>query len=306
MLEDGDGIDFVLQLGEGEVDRDTTMWIMMGASIIFCIFVLNLFIAVHGAAYQEAQSVVKESFYCSRAKICLLSLMQPAWKRDNPRYMALSYLCLMCLAVPSWAIFVLHVPLHPLFGSMCLLSCFHLGDRWLLRRSWKYVKAQDVHTDRKVATEMQHAVTVCELDSSGTPPDLFLWWCEWDADAERTDTASSTERVEQIKTTLAESTERDRDQMRKSLTQVLSQVGDISDRLTKLESTLERQRTQNMELHDAVMKTASIPLLVSKSNGFSRWGSEQSALSQHPQAPEPPAHVTDMVIIPDGLPELLS
>eukprot|EP00929_Paragymnodinium_shiwhaense_P037131 TRINITY_DN19836_c1_g2_i5.p1 TRINITY_DN19836_c1_g2~~TRINITY_DN19836_c1_g2_i5.p1 ORF type:complete len:1093 (-),score=196.81 TRINITY_DN19836_c1_g2_i5:409-3687(-) len=80
LLGDGDGANMVLQLGGlDEGGNLVTQMFLVVAVFVFCICILNLFIAVHGEAYDVAQERAQTGFYQERAAICLQCLLRPHW-----------------------------------------------------------------------------------------------------------------------------------------------------------------------------------------------------------------------------------
>eukprot|EP00930_Biecheleria_cincta_P073897 TRINITY_DN61159_c0_g1_i1.p1 TRINITY_DN61159_c0_g1~~TRINITY_DN61159_c0_g1_i1.p1 ORF type:complete len:944 (-),score=101.73 TRINITY_DN61159_c0_g1_i1:272-3103(-) len=73
-----DGINYTLALGGRANEGDyMTAFFLMTAVVMFCISLLNLFIAVHGQAYSEAHAQATSLFLQERASICLHGMMQP-------------------------------------------------------------------------------------------------------------------------------------------------------------------------------------------------------------------------------------
>jgi len=84
LFADGDGIDSVLELGGkdgiddvdgiGSIDGKSVItwnWVLfVVASIVFCICILNLFIAQHGHEFEKVQNRVKSHFFKMRAVDC--------------------------------------------------------------------------------------------------------------------------------------------------------------------------------------------------------------------------------------------
>jgi len=86
LLGDGDGVSMVLGLG-GEENPDgnlVTFCFFVVATMTFCICILNLFIAVHGEAYDAAQEKAFTGFLQERASICLQAFQRPYWP---PRFL---------------------------------------------------------------------------------------------------------------------------------------------------------------------------------------------------------------------------
>lgn len=86
LLGDGDGIDVVLGLGDAENEGSwVTISFFVAAVFGFCICILNLFIAVHGEAYDSAQERAQTSFLQERASICNQCLLRPHWPPSGLR-----------------------------------------------------------------------------------------------------------------------------------------------------------------------------------------------------------------------------
>ncbi|CAE8585123.1 unnamed protein product, partial [Polarella glacialis] len=141
LLGDGDGIDMVLGLdGAPQEGSPVTFVFLVIAVVVFCICVLNLFIAVHGEAYEKAHEKAHISFVQERATICLQCLLRPSWppacfKYKFP-YRKGAYLVLMVLVLPCW-VMMLRVPaLHPGLPSALLFVALAFGDSILVQKKW--------------------------------------------------------------------------------------------------------------------------------------------------------------------------
>jgi len=222
LVGDGDGINYVLSLG-GRPDNGAlaTRALLYFGVIIFCVCILNLFIAVHGNAYDVEKSRVVESFYCNRAWVCLVGMLQPRCRCSLPMPSLLCYLLMQCVGIPVWA-GLLYSPIHPTFGSAWLLVSLSLGDAVLRKRPWNEQKGKPSlgsarRFKREVAPapnsphaslspfcgfrgeESRSSKLAARKESQGqegpcsaaTPlnpdpdsPQHFLWWCSWADDVE--------------------------------------------------------------------------------------------------------------------------
>jgi len=192
LLGEGDGAEFVLALGGKDKDGDLfTQWMMYFATVVFCICVLNLFIAVHGSSYQAAHAMVKQSFYKSRARICVDALIHPQWTHTVPENPMLAYVLLIIFTVSAWLCIIFFLTeVHPVVASLLLVASLHFGDRLLLRRPWRYVSHDVVHPEGDVTpskgaykggrVSMGVSKTVATFSAQGEQEDLYLWWCEWE------------------------------------------------------------------------------------------------------------------------------
>mmetsp|Transcript_96367 Transcript_96367/g.249210 ORF Transcript_96367/g.249210 Transcript_96367/m.249210 type:complete len:1070 (+) Transcript_96367:29-3238(+) len=138
-LGDGDGIDFVLALGstDGTGNDGTETWLsaacLYGSAVIFCICVLNLFIAVHSEAYNSVVAKVEEHFYASRASVCLERMLQPRISYciiDRPITV---YLVIAITGVAVWSLLV--AVKQPVAVAVLLATAL-LGDLVLRNRLW--------------------------------------------------------------------------------------------------------------------------------------------------------------------------
>eukprot|EP00933_Yihiella_yeosuensis_P004679 TRINITY_DN109068_c0_g1_i1.p1 TRINITY_DN109068_c0_g1~~TRINITY_DN109068_c0_g1_i1.p1 ORF type:complete len:402 (-),score=46.51 TRINITY_DN109068_c0_g1_i1:79-1173(-) len=142
LLGDGDGIDVVLQLG-GAPQEGTwfTFVFLCFAVVTFCVAILNLFIAVRGEAYDNAQEKAHTSWLQERAAICLQCSLRPSWP---PSFLsscrfpnrAVVYVAGLLVILPIW-VNLLRVPqLDPSVPSFLLLLWMVLGDSILVQRPW--------------------------------------------------------------------------------------------------------------------------------------------------------------------------
>jgi hypothetical protein len=179
VLGDGDGIDFVLGLGGREEHEGLLLdpanfqiCIFATGSIVFCICALNLFIAVHGNVYEEANLDKFSIFYVSRAEVCLWGMMQPHFNRGKDAwpwkflFRNRGYFSVLLVGTTAWlgAISLRVVP--PIFGALLLFLFMHFGDCLLIRRVWSQPSNQ-------VSPETNGASPSSEYDR-------YLWWMQWD------------------------------------------------------------------------------------------------------------------------------
>mmetsp|Transcript_39588 Transcript_39588/g.93271 ORF Transcript_39588/g.93271 Transcript_39588/m.93271 type:complete len:1256 (-) Transcript_39588:146-3913(-) len=137
---DGDGINFLLSItGHGEDGSYLTQLFVYIAYTTFGIFTLNLFIAVHGAAFNAAQESSMLIFYQHRASICLGGMMQPSGFRNYfPGWeyhdMLVAYVPLVFAAPLVWVFLLSTFWFHPIVPSAVLACILRIGDRMLLSR----------------------------------------------------------------------------------------------------------------------------------------------------------------------------
>lgn len=80
LVGDGGGIETILQLGGADAQGDVlTRMLYVVSVIVFCLVLVNLFIAVHGEAYSTAHERTEAAFLQERAAICLQCLLRPCW-----------------------------------------------------------------------------------------------------------------------------------------------------------------------------------------------------------------------------------
>ncbi|CAE8617496.1 unnamed protein product, partial [Polarella glacialis] len=150
---DGEGIEHVLKLGgrggpDGDGDYLTAAFFMV-AVIIFCISLLNLFIAVHSKAYAEAHERSMALFLQERAAICLHCMMQPKMmplqmlshvpvfkKCCTSRYATESTAVLAVLCAGLWAYLITVDSCPPVIPALLLLAAVLMTNCLLLRRPW--------------------------------------------------------------------------------------------------------------------------------------------------------------------------
>lgn len=86
LLGDGEGIDWMLGLGGvGFYGNYYTQALFIGASFLFCVCTMNLFIAVLGEAYDGAQEIAYNYFLRERASICLQCFLRARWPPPSCR-----------------------------------------------------------------------------------------------------------------------------------------------------------------------------------------------------------------------------
>lgn len=182
MLGDGDGVDFVLNLGSSDnndlFDQQYFMALMLVLGVVvFCVCVLNMFIAVHSAVYEGAQGNAREIFYLSRADICLTSMMMPTWKCRWPRGKHQHwYIPLLVIGLAVWLSSVHFLSdYHPFACAVILVFFLHFGDRLLAQRPW----TRGVDGDYS-AVEGRSAQVYAADRLPPAKEDRFIWWLEWD------------------------------------------------------------------------------------------------------------------------------
>ncbi|CAE7527612.1 ANKRD31 [Symbiodinium natans] len=155
-MVDGDGIVQVLKLGNrgdslGNGDYITLASLMI-AVIIFCISLLNLFIAVHGRAYSEAHIHATNLFLQERAAICVHCMVQPklpmccnhdSGSTDSTgtggtgrRMWQLGYLIVSVLAFGGWILCIVIEDCPAIIPALLLSLAFYLFNGLLLERPW--------------------------------------------------------------------------------------------------------------------------------------------------------------------------
>ena len=134
-MVDGDGIVQVLKLGNrgdeaGNGDYITLASLMV-AVIIFCISLLNLFIAVHGRAYSEAHMHATNLFLQERASICVHCMVQlrlPMCCGHKRKWWKLGYFVLAFLAFGGWVLCILIEDCPAIIPAVLLSLAFYLPD----------------------------------------------------------------------------------------------------------------------------------------------------------------------------------
>jgi len=144
LLGDGDGVNTVLALYDGvETGSVVTFVFLCAAVTVFCICILNLFIAVHGEAYDTVQEVAHISFLQERAAISLQCLLMPKWPPvgwgsayylSNPVRVAVG---VYVLSFALWIILLLSDELHASVASAALLLGVFLAECILSQLPWE-------------------------------------------------------------------------------------------------------------------------------------------------------------------------
>lgn len=149
-MGDGDGIDFVLQLeGDGPDGNLPTRVAFFISVFLFCVCILNLFIAVHSEAYDAAQQEADVRFIQTRADICFSCFLRPHWPPKKIPTWLRGYLtrrfdnqgraywvifgtgaCLWCVLMAAFG------SLHSAVPSAVLLGAIILADMVDLQRPW--------------------------------------------------------------------------------------------------------------------------------------------------------------------------
>lgn len=145
-----DGIDTVLGLGGGGTGTWFTGVCFVVSVFIYCICLMNIFIAVLYEGYREAHKDAMPSFLQERARICLQSMCLPRWRRRWRRldWPWTSSALLAGVAVPAWVALIAEPQVHPLLPSALLFCTVLLIDLFMAQHPW-------------------HARSNCH----------FLWWC---------------------------------------------------------------------------------------------------------------------------------
>jgi len=152
LVGDGDGIDMVLALGgatEGQLSVVPVM-ILVCALFLFCIWIMNLFIAGTDQAYEQALEFAETRFLQERASICLQCLFRPSlpwsWRRDFPVFGL--RLIQVLLVVPAW-LFLLTIEWLPLWIPSAMLSfaivvteALMMQPPWHEAERWKHYEAK--------------------------------------------------------------------------------------------------------------------------------------------------------------------
>ncbi|CAJ1371355.1 unnamed protein product [Effrenium voratum] len=150
VLGDGDGAGIILGLydGDEELGSPITFALFSVAVIGFCIVILNLFIAVHGEAYDKAQETANISFLQEKAAICLHCLLMPKW--PPPGWCKIPWPRCVCMAIyvfsfVAWLVLISFRELHPWLASFVLLAGSLLGDAVLLQLPWSKQDSQNYY-----------------------------------------------------------------------------------------------------------------------------------------------------------------
>lgn len=111
-MQDGNGIDAILDIGSATGIKFVTRVYLLVSVPVFCIVLLNLFIAVIGEAYSKAHRNAVGLQCQEKAKICLDCMLQPHWplyfhegarSQRLLRHPKLDTLVLMAITVLIWA-----------------------------------------------------------------------------------------------------------------------------------------------------------------------------------------------------------
>lgn len=152
---DGDGIIQTLKLGgrgdaAGNGDYITAASLLI-AVIVFCISLLNIFIAVHGRAYEQAHSHATNLFLQERADICVHCMVQPVLPVCMTRgKWVIFWLILSFLFVGFWLLCILIEETPGLLAALLLFAGVSLLKCCLVIRPW---------------------------ESEEVRQRSFLWWC---------------------------------------------------------------------------------------------------------------------------------
>jgi len=146
LLGDGDGIDFVLSLEDDSSSLFVVCMLAVGV-VVYCICTLNLFIAVHGSAFENAKAVRHELFYSFRCSICLNGMFHSNYLPPPLSLLPRSWMS-YCLSVGVFSTIAAKVyiftPYHHILSSVALSIGFYLGDRILLQqRKWWRLRRTD-------------------------------------------------------------------------------------------------------------------------------------------------------------------
>eukprot|EP00930_Biecheleria_cincta_P025020 TRINITY_DN17856_c0_g1_i2.p1 TRINITY_DN17856_c0_g1~~TRINITY_DN17856_c0_g1_i2.p1 ORF type:complete len:832 (-),score=126.52 TRINITY_DN17856_c0_g1_i2:71-2566(-) len=170
---DGDGINFVLQLGGRPEEGDQiTLIVLTAAVFIFVLCVLNLFIAVHGEAYGKAAEMRQENFYAHRAAVCVRVMMQPSLKCCCSCDALIVYWMIMLPGFAIWAALV-NVPANEMRYVAAAQLLVHLlcADAVLAKAPWK------VHDKSSASRVSPESYTIDGSDAKADTADkYYLWW----------------------------------------------------------------------------------------------------------------------------------
>jgi len=166
VLGDGDGLNFILALYDGEEDGHwITFMFFCVAVFFFCICLLNLFIAVHGEAYDKAQETAAVSFQQERAAICLHCLLMPTWPPRGWDRLYFSRnksiaLLLYVVTIAGWYV-LLWGDVPPWIASLVLLLGCLFADSMLSQLPW--CKASKT-PEQLFATAYKEAISISVKD----------------------------------------------------------------------------------------------------------------------------------------------
>lgn len=146
-LSEGDTIDPLLDFGTEDDNASGTWftWICAIVSVfVYCICLLNIFIAVLNKAYKEAHDSAMPRFLQARARICLQSAMQPHLSNGAACGKLWSpCLLLLATAVPVWAVLLCDPKIHPVLPSILLFVAVSACRAILLQRPWQGNASED-------------------------------------------------------------------------------------------------------------------------------------------------------------------
>lgn len=172
---DGDGINFVLGLGQRAEEGDwVTLLVLFGAIFLFVLCVLNLFIAVHGEAYGKAAENQTENFYAHRAGVCKKVMMQPSL----PCCCSLSVDKIYCMIiVPGFAIWLglVFIPWQGTryIAAVQLLAHMLFADAVLVRPPWEVLENRSAS---KVSPASEPYTTPDGSKTEKEEERYYLWW----------------------------------------------------------------------------------------------------------------------------------
>lgn len=131
--------------GAPELGNGVTQCFLIVATILFCIVVLNLFIAVHGEAYDQAQEKAGTSFLQERASICLQCLLRPSWPprccaQHRVSHRTALYILLTLIDISVW-VALLRQDLV-IVATIQLFLCKVVEDSLLVQRPWDKTEEQ--------------------------------------------------------------------------------------------------------------------------------------------------------------------
>lgn len=176
LVGDGGGIETILPLGgAGDQGDAYTIPLYFASVITFCVILLNLFIAVHGEAYNTAHERTEAAFLQERAAICLQCLMRPCWPPTicgrqllpeffhHLRYARLiaQLFALFLFLVACWITSLDSV--HPSVPALVALFGMTHYDSLMLQRPWvRAQKRRQAGSNRLTHTSTQdHYLWIC-------------------------------------------------------------------------------------------------------------------------------------------------
>eukprot|EP00928_Gymnodinium_smaydae_P024831 TRINITY_DN19983_c0_g1_i1.p1 TRINITY_DN19983_c0_g1~~TRINITY_DN19983_c0_g1_i1.p1 ORF type:complete len:1113 (-),score=201.50 TRINITY_DN19983_c0_g1_i1:351-3689(-) len=183
-----DGIAFVLTLGQEEgrafnvLEQEVANVLLYFAVFIFCICILNLFIAVHGEAYNAVAMQVTQQFYLERLQICLDGFLQPRWTRRLPLAPWKCGFLLMCPTLCAWSALLLVEPLHPMLASAFLALVTLFCDAMLKKRPYEEMCAQIGPDRRTIFFDKDNPKRLNIITQMHGRPkhNMYCWWVTWD------------------------------------------------------------------------------------------------------------------------------